>query len=142
MKALKFSFLFFIFFLIVLSVNAQPIPPIPHTVKGNVYIDGNPAPAGTFITAKIGGDTIGEFATTVEGTYAIGIETPGIGGETAKLYVNRMDTGKGVALRAGAVDTMDLSVSSLGSIWFWVAPLAVAVVVIIIIALKYGKKQR
>ena len=142
MKALKFSFLLFILFLLVLSVNAQPIPAIPHTVKGNLYIDGNPAPIGTLITARLGSETAGEFATTVEGAYAIGIETSGREGATARLYVNGMDTGEEVTLRTGAVDTMDLSLNSLSGMWFWAAPLAVAVVAIIIIALRYGKKQR
>ena len=36
---------------------------------GSVYLNGNPAPAGTVIVAKINGEPRGELTTTVDGLY-------------------------------------------------------------------------
>lgn len=58
--------------LIVLSagiVSAQDPPNLPVILYGNVNIDGNPAPSGTTITAKVGGSAAGATSVLNAGTY-------------------------------------------------------------------------
>ncbi len=45
------------------------VPPIPAQFYGSISIDGNPAPAGTMITALINGQEKGSLITTVDGYY-------------------------------------------------------------------------
>jgi hypothetical protein len=67
---------------IVLVGTVAASPPIPEIFYGSVFLNGNPAPVGTVILAKINGETRGEFATTVEGVYS------GSGNFDPKLSVN------------------------------------------------------
>jgi hypothetical protein len=67
---------------IILIGTVAAAPPIPETFYGSVYLNGNPAPAGTVILAKINGDTRGEITTAVEGLYS------GTGNFDPKLNVN------------------------------------------------------
>jgi len=58
--------------LIVLSagiVSAQDPPNLPVILYGIVNIDGNPAPSGTTITAKVGGSAAGATSVLNAGTY-------------------------------------------------------------------------
>lgn len=48
---------------------AEEPPSLPVMLYGNVKIDGNPAPAGTIITAKIGTDPAGATNVLTAGTY-------------------------------------------------------------------------
>jgi len=54
---------------VVAGVCAAEIPPMPCEFYGNVSINGQPAPAGTLIEAKINGQTAGSLTTTTVGTY-------------------------------------------------------------------------
>jgi hypothetical protein len=49
------------------TVSAAPV--IPQGFFGSVYLNGNPAPAGTVIVAKINGEIRGQLTTTVDGLY-------------------------------------------------------------------------
>lgn len=146
MKKVKFplGFLFcliFLFFVFAADAGAQ-LPSIPHTVKGGVYIDGNPAPVGSTITAKLGNETVSEFNITNEGLYAIGIGvTPENQGETAKLYVNGIETEASVVLKSGEVETVDLFVSTpLGNVWYYVVAVLIVIAVLILVVLKYRRR--
>lgn len=135
--------LFFLFFFIIFAEIAIAQPPlIPFTVKGSVYIDGNPAPVGTVITAKIGDEEVSEFNITNEGLYAIGIGvTPENQGETAKLYVNGIETESSVVLKSGEVETVDLFVSTpLGNVWYYVVAVLIVIAVLILAVLKYRRR--
>ena len=67
---------------IVLIGTVAAAPVIPEEFSGYVYLNGNPAPAGTVIVAKINGETRGEITTTVVGQYG------GAGNFEPRLYVN------------------------------------------------------
>lgn len=56
----------------IASADGSP-PGMPIILYGNVNIDGNPAPAGTTITAKVGGSAAGATSVLTAGTYG---ETP------------------------------------------------------------------
>ncbi|HVP95345.1 MAG TPA: hypothetical protein VMS89_09285 [Methanoregulaceae archaeon] len=49
--------------------TAVAIPVIPDEWYGSVFINGNPAPAGTVIVAQVNGDAAGQLTTTKEGLY-------------------------------------------------------------------------
>lgn len=49
--------------------TAAAAPVLPDEFYGTVYLNGNPAPAGTVIVAKINGEPRGELTTTVAGVY-------------------------------------------------------------------------
>ncbi|MDD5615769.1 MAG: hypothetical protein PHH85_06155 [Candidatus Methanoperedens sp.] len=50
-------------------VSAQDPPNLPVILKGTVNIDGSPAPAGTTITAKVGGNAAGATSVLTAGSY-------------------------------------------------------------------------
>ena len=54
---------------IVLIGTVAAAPVLPGEFYGSVYLNGNPAPAGTVIVAKINGEPRGELTTTVDGLY-------------------------------------------------------------------------
>ncbi|MDR2855913.1 MAG: PKD domain-containing protein [Methanomicrobiales archaeon] len=55
---------------ILLTISVvSAIPPLPTEFYGNVYVNGNPAPAGTVITATIGEEVRGSFMTSEMGLY-------------------------------------------------------------------------
>lgn len=56
----------------IASAEGSP-PSMPVILKGNVNIDGNPAPAGTTIKAIVGGSAAGATSVLTAGTYG---ETP------------------------------------------------------------------
>jgi len=50
-------------------VSAESPPSLPVILWGNINIDGNPAPAGTIITAKVGTNPAGTTNVLTAGTY-------------------------------------------------------------------------
>lgn len=136
--------LLFLFCMFIGYASSQ-LPSLPYTVKGNVLIDGNPAPVETTITAKLGDVQVSEFNITIPGVYALGIETPPENhGKTAKLYVNGIDANASVVIRFGQIDTADLSVRTpINSFLPAVLALAlVAVIISIAVYIKNGRKSR
>jgi len=66
--------------ILISTVAAAPV--VPDEFYGTVFLNGNPAPAGTVIIAKINGDTRGAITTTDTGVYG------GPGNFDPRLYVN------------------------------------------------------
>ena len=54
---------------IILIGTVAAAPVIPQGFFGSVYLNGNPAPAGTVVLAKINGEIRGQLTTTVDGLY-------------------------------------------------------------------------
>jgi hypothetical protein len=54
---------------IILVGTVAAAPGLPDSFYGSVYLNGNQAPAGTVIVAKINGEPRGEITTTVTGQY-------------------------------------------------------------------------
>lgn len=94
-------------------VKLPPIPVLPVALSGYVSIDGVPAPAGTIIEARIGGQVIGRIETEFAGRYGEPVKmiVGSSGGieeeETFTLYVDGVEAGIGVFL-PGTVSQIDL----------------------------------
>jgi hypothetical protein len=104
----------------IVPVNAQEIPDIPHAFYGSVTINGNPAPDGTKISARVSkGDIIQTQnpVTTINGEYGTGnspyllVQGYGIRGATITFYVNN-EVAEGTAtFSSGAISRMNLSIT-------------------------------
>ena len=74
--------------LMVASVSAQPPTP-PNRFFGDVTLDGAPAPAGTNVTADIGGNVCGQTTVQADSTYVLDAvssgQTAGCGTEGASV---------------------------------------------------------
>ncbi len=55
--------------MVIIVGTVAAAPGLPDSFYGSVYLNGNPAPVGTVILAKINGETRGEITTTVAGLY-------------------------------------------------------------------------
>jgi len=94
-------------------------PVLPHAFYGDVTIGGSPAPAGTVITAKIGGTECGSIQTTDAGKYGSPDESLGNRlivtgtadqeGAIITFYVNGVAAQETATFRSGAVTALDLS---------------------------------
>jgi hypothetical protein len=74
--------------LMAASVSAQPPTP-PNRFFGNATADGAPAPAGTNVTATIGGNVCGQTTVEADSTYVLDVvssnQTAGCGTEGASV---------------------------------------------------------
>jgi hypothetical protein len=74
--------------LMVASVAAQPPTP-PNRYFGDVTLDGAPAPAGTNVSASIGGNVCGQTTVAADSTYVLDVvssgQTAGCGTEGAAV---------------------------------------------------------
>ncbi|GAB6285485.1 MAG: hypothetical protein STSR0009_16860 [Methanoregula sp.] len=82
---------------LVAGVNAAEIPPFPCEFYGQVSINGQPAPAGSLIEAKINGQTAGSLTTVVSGAYG--------GPETfdTRLVVNGQANGDSITFSVNGI---------------------------------------
>jgi hypothetical protein len=98
------------------------VPGIPNAFYGTVTLNGNPAPDGTVVTAKINGVEVAR-TTTKNGKYGYSpvfyVDDPNndlcIGGcPVIHFYVNGIDTGKTAIFCNGCVTEVNLSVNTGG----------------------------
>ena len=114
---LKHSILFFITTIILLSnITFAQFPTMPHKFYGNVYVNGQPAPDGTTILAKIEGKYDVATTTTLNGKYGyypyyfkIYYDKPG---KIINFYVNGIDTGTTAIFTSGTSTQLNLSITS------------------------------
>jgi hypothetical protein len=66
MKRILFTFLLVT---LVLIGTVSAVPPIPEEWYGSVFLNGNPAPAGTIITAQVNGESRVQITTEENGLY-------------------------------------------------------------------------
>jgi hypothetical protein len=78
--------LIFLALLICIAAPVSALPPLPYELYGVITIDGEPAPAGTQITAKINDQIVGEFDAEFEGVYG------GSGTFDKRLVINAEET--------------------------------------------------
>ncbi len=107
------------------AAAAPPLPPpLPCSFFGNVTVNADPAPAGTVVTALIGGSESGSLTTTESGKYGgseawdtkllvQGAETDV--GQTITFRVNGAAARETATYTPGAVQALDLTVAA-GSI--------------------------
>jgi len=106
---------FFIIFLFVNFVSA--IPGIPHQFYGSVTLNGQPAPDGTIIVAKINGIEVAR-TTTKDGKYGYNpifyIDDPNNdrSGKEIRFFVNGIDTGQTKYFCNSCVTELNLTASS------------------------------
>ena len=86
---------------------ASAVPPLPAAYFGNITVNGEPAPAGTTVIAKINGVEKGRITTTISGMYA---EKPreeslvvqgGEEGDTVRFYVEGVEAKESVTWTEG-----------------------------------------
>ncbi|WP_292727622.1 hypothetical protein [Methanoculleus sp.] len=97
-------------------------PALPHVFYGGVTIAGSPAPAGTVITATIGGTECGSVQTTNAGRYSspdeslgnrlIVMATSDQAGATITFYVNGVAAHETATFASGAVTALDLTAAA------------------------------
>ncbi|HOF96847.1 MAG TPA: PKD domain-containing protein, partial [Methanoculleus sp.] len=106
--------------LIAGAAAAGDLPPaLPHEFYGNVAIDGSPAPAGTVVTAMIGGTACGSVEVTSPGRYGdpdwnlgnrlLVTGTEGQNGETITFLVDGGAADQTAPFTPGRVTRLDLS---------------------------------
>ncbi len=99
-------------------------PTLPHCFSGGVTIGGSPAPAGTVITATIGGTEYGSIQTTEAGKYGnpdqsvadrlLVKATENQSGETITFYVDGVAAKETAIFAVGGGTVLDLSVPGSG----------------------------
>jgi len=99
--------------LMVASVSAQPPTP-PNRFFGNVTLDGSPAPAGTNVTATIGGNVCGQTTVKADSTYVLDAvssgQTAGCGTEGASVSLTVGGNSAGSATwSSGKFTSLDLA---------------------------------
>lgn len=104
------------------AAAGDPIPVLPHEFYGGVTIAGSPAPAGTVITATIGGAECGSVQTVEAGRYGypdrrLGgrldvTATADQAGETITFFVNGVAAQETATFASGAATALDLSVAA------------------------------
>ncbi|TAJ45803.1 hypothetical protein CUJ86_03590 [Methanofollis fontis] len=101
---------------------ATAIPAFPSEFYGTVHIGGEPAPAGTLITAFIGGVERGSVTTTSSGTYGgpgtfdqrlVVRGTEEESGLVITFTINGVETGETAVYRPG--ETIELDLTATGS---------------------------
>jgi hypothetical protein len=99
---------------ILMSITAVfAIPLTPMSVQGDVTIDGNPAPAGTAVTAEMEGELVDSYTVQSTGQYMLTI--PGESTDADKLiefFVNGDRTDVTWNWESGAIVTIDLTIST------------------------------
>ncbi|HOF97121.1 MAG TPA: hypothetical protein PLV90_08130, partial [Methanoculleus sp.] len=100
------------------------IPVLPHEFYGSVTIAGSPAPAGTAITATVGGTECGSIQVVDAGRYGyldwrLGgrldvMATAGQAGETIAFSINGVAAQETATFMPGKVTALDLSVPGTG----------------------------
>jgi hypothetical protein len=99
--------------LMVASVSAQPPTP-PNRFFGNVTLDGAPAPAGTNVTATIGGNVCGQTTVQADSSYVLDVvssgQTAGCGTEGASVSLSVAGNSAGsAAWSSGQFTELDLA---------------------------------
>jgi len=87
--------------------SAESPPNLPVILYGNVNIDGNPAPPGTAISAKVGDSLIGTTNIHTSGTYSENDELPvsaSSDGAKVDFYVNNIKATSSIAFTYNSND--------------------------------------
>ena len=89
------GFAFILIIILTLSVYAQSVPSIPALCYGELTIDGQPAPVGTLVVAKVENVEKGSLVTDKEGWYGgpgletkLAVQTDGSQGKYVSFYIS------------------------------------------------------
>lgn len=117
--------------LIAGGVVAEDIPALPESFYGTVSLNGNPAPAGTIISAMVNGAELGRITTSTPGYYAwdgktsgpdpfipkLDVTGPGLNAGTAITFlVNGVQAAETASYSPGEAFRLDLTASGTGTI--------------------------
>ncbi len=104
-----------IFGLILISSLVLAVPGMPHQFYGSVTYNGQPAPDGTSIVAKINGIEV-VSTTASEGKYGYSpifyvpdTDPSSRSGSTINFFVNGIDTGQTAIFQIGGITKLDLT---------------------------------
>ncbi len=106
---MKKSFVTAILFTIFLSASVLAPPALPQQFWGTVTVNGNPAPDGTTVTAKVDGEAV-KSADTMDGEYSLVVQDQSPG-ETVHFFVEGTDTEETGTVLEGGVERIDFSVA-------------------------------
>jgi len=118
----KYTIIGIILIILILTPNVFAMVEFPHRFCGDVLIDGEPAPNGTLVYAKIVGKTvlanIQNPVQTVNGSYgksslALLVQGDNLQGETIEFYINDIKTNKTFIFEyGGGTDCVDLLITT------------------------------
>jgi hypothetical protein len=142
---MRYTLLAFALSALLLSAPAlAQVPQLPFTLKGGALLNGEPAPAGTPVSAVLEGREIASSETFGNGEYVLSIDASGLLDDQAvMLLVAGIDSGVRVNPVSGGVESADLSVSSWQGLWGWAwLAAALAAVGVAAAALGLGRRRR
>ncbi len=87
MQQWMFKYIFLLILTAITVNTVSAVPTLPMVVSGAVYINSEPAPAGTEIKALIAGEVKGSTIISQQGVYGIAVE---YGQGMVELYVNNI----------------------------------------------------
>jgi len=99
--------------LVLLGPTAVAVPGVPNQFFGEVLVNGRSASDGTSVSAWIDGEVV-STTTTSDGAYNLIVEDPDnqFSGEIVSFTVDGQNTGLSETFSNGAVDSLDLSITS------------------------------
>ena len=112
MMNMKYKMIIGFLAFIALIGSAFAVPGVPNQFYGDVRINGNPAPDGTSVTARINGE-VAASVTVSDGSYNMKVKDPDNdrGGDTVNFFVDGKDTGVSKSFCNGCSDRVDLSIT-------------------------------
>jgi hypothetical protein len=120
------------------TVAAQPV--MPAIVRGEVTINGAPAPVGTTVSARMDGKEAESFQVSKEGSYILTIEgSLDDTNKTIEFYVNGIKSDAEARWLSGGLQSVNLDVKQPGNEYLFVI-LIIAVLAVILYWLKYKYK--
>jgi len=120
------------------SVEAQPV--MPAIIRGEVMINGAPAPVGTTVSARMDGKDVESFQVSKEGSYILTIEgSLEDTNKTIDLYVNGIRADAEARWLSGGLQNVNLDVKQPGNEYLF-AVLIIVILAIIVYWLKYKYK--
>lgn len=100
-----------IFLFLPVQVIAAP-PGIPMVAQGNVTINGEPAPTGTVVSAKINDSNAASTETAKEGKYSLAIsKNKKTENRSLTLYVGNVKTDQELRFKSGKIEKINLHIT-------------------------------
>jgi len=125
-----------LFLLIISSSLVVAVPELPMIISGEVYINENPAKAGTEITAFVNGEEVSKFEVSEAGKFTILLQKLEEGQEVG-FYVDGIFTNESVSYKSSGFEQLTLKVEKSYLIYY----LGVALILLIAGLLIWKRKK-
>jgi hypothetical protein len=120
-------------------VIAQETPGLPMIIQGDIMINGDSAPTGTLVSAKINNEVIKEYTLTEPRKYILTISNEEFEGENMDIYVNDVLTNQTITLESGQIVDADLNIevkTETSKLFIIILSLILILLLVIIIVIK------